>query len=376
MNVLALNAGSSSLKFKLMSDNEIIADGLLEKIGGLATVNLNVAGVAIKKEETLENHYQAILYLISLLNKHQLDKFDAIGHRVVHGGDKYFQAVAINKKVLADIDRFSQLAPLHNPINLKVIKICRKLFPKTKMIAVFDTAFHQTMPKEEYTYAIPWQWQVKHQIRKYGFHGISHQYLSSKITKETKARKIITCHLGNGCSISAIKDGKCLATSMGFTPNAGLMMGTRSGDIDAMIIPYLLNYYSLEEINQKLNFESGLQGLSEVSNDFRLIEKNLDQENCQLAFNKFVRMIVKYIAEYYVLLDDVEAIVFAGGIGTNSKLLREKVLEKLKVFDIIIDKKANQENQFLITKENSKIKGYVLKTDEELMIIETIKEMI
>lgn len=376
MNVLALNAGSSSLKFKLMSDNEIIADGLLEKIGGLATVNLNVAGVAIKKEETLENHYQAILYLISLLNKHQLDKFDAIGHRVVHGGDKYFQAVAINKEVLADIDRFSQLAPLHNPINLKVIKICRKLFPKTKMIAVFDTAFHQTMPKEEYTYAIPWQWQVKHQIRKYGFHGISHQYLSSKITKETKARKIITCHLGNGCSISAIKDGKCLATSMGFTPNAGLMMGTRSGDIDAMIIPYLLNYYSLEEINQKLNFESGLQGLSEVSNDFRLIEKNLDQENCQLAFNKFVRMIVKYIAEYYVLLDDVEAIVFAGGIGTNSKLLREKVLEKLKVFDIIIDKKANQENQFLITKENSKIKGYVLKTDEELMIIETIKEMI
>ncbi len=374
MRVLALNAGSSSLKFRLFENETMLAHGLFEKIGHNSVNTFFSEKQEIKNQKTIKNHHEAILYLMKLLEENELS-FEAIGHRVVHGGDKYQKSVLIKQNVINDIDRFAQLAPLHNPANLMVIKICQKLFPKLPNIAVFDTAFHQTIDQSEYLYAIPRKYWHK-KVRKYGFHGISHQYLSEEITKLTKARKIITCHLGNGCSVTAINNGSSIATSMGFTPNSGLIMGTRCGDIDAMIIPYLMDYYPLEEIKVNLNRQSGLLALSEKSNDLRDIISDLDDEKCALALQKLVTSIVNYIAMYHVLLDGAEAIVFSGGMGENSALLRKRVLEKLRILQIEINPLANQKHQFLITTEQSAIASYVLKTDEELMIAREVMKLI
>jgi len=369
MKILAINAGSSSLKFQLIEDEKEIMKGLFEKIGhddSFYTIDGN------QEKQLIKDHQTAALILIEKLKeKVDLTNITAVGHRVVHGGDKYQNAVLIDEQVINDIEKFQSLAPLHNPVNLLVIKLLSKYFKN--MVAVFDTAFHQTIEKTQYIYPVPYEWYQKHQVRKYGFHGISHQYLMQKVTEiNPNLKKIIICHLGNGCSITAINNQKSVETSMGFTPNAGLMMGTRAGDIDFNIIPYMMEKtnQSLSETINDLNKKSGLLGLSNISNDFREIPKD------SIAYQKFMQIIVDYIAKYYVFLNGAEAIVFSGGIGENAQQLRQDICEKLKILDIEIAENKNQNNELIIHQTNSNTEIYVIPTNEEVLIYQETKKII
>ena len=383
MKILAVNAGSSSLKFTAyeMPEEEVLISGVFERIGmeeSFYTVKFN--GEKIKKEVELPDHKAAFEILMEELKDNGIvksyDEIKGIGHRVAQGGSYFDKSVVIDEEELAKIDELSALAPLHNPPAIVGIRAAQAVVPKAVMTAVFDTAFHQTMAEETYLYALPYEWAEEYQIRRYGFHGTSHKYVASRMN-EILGRyntKLITCHIGNGASISAVEEGKCVNTSMGLTPNAGLIMGTRCGDIDATIIPYMMGKLKLsaKQMDEILNKKSGLLGISGESSDSRDIEEGINKgnERCILAQKMYVRRIIDYIAKYYVELGGCDGIVFTAGVGENSIHTRREVLDGLKALGVEIDEEANnvRGEERLITTENSKIPCYIIPTNEELMI--------
>jgi acetate kinase len=383
MKILSVNAGSSSLKFQMyqMPEETVLISGLFERIGISGSgYTLKLNGEKIKKEVTLNNHEDAVKILaeelVNLNVVSSLEEIYAIGHRVVHGGDKYADSVVINEDVLNTIKELSDLAPLHNPANLTGIKAFMHIVPNAIAVAVFDTAFHQTLKEDAYLYSVPYSWYRDYQVRKYGFHGTSHKYVTNRLQELLGKEDInaITCHLGNGASIAAIKNGHSFDTSMGFTPNAGLLMGTRSGDIDLTLIPYVMNKSnsSLETVLDNLNKNSGYLGISELSSDSRDIENAIEQghEGAILAQTMYVRRIIEYIAKYYVLLGGIDAISFAGGIGENAIATRKEIIDGLKVLGIFIDEEKNnvRGKETLISTDSSSVKVFIIPTDEELMI--------
>lgn len=383
MKIISVNAGSSTLKFSLleMNDESIIASGLFERIGidgSFYTIKFN--NEKIKEEIDLPNQEVAVKVLLDKLIAlniiNSLDEIEGVGHRVVSGAYKYKDSVIITDKVIDDIDEIKDLAPLHNPDDVLVMRAFKEVLPNTLMVAVFDTTFHQTLEPVSYLYPVPYDWYQNYHVRKYGAHGTNYRYLVSKI-EELEGRKdlrIIACHLGGGCSVCAIKDGKSIDTSMGFTPLAGVMMGTRSGDIDPSIIPYIMEKEGKNalEVIDDLNHHSGLLGMSEVSSDSRDIEKGIDEgnEKCRLTNEKYCRTVVSYIAQYYVLLGGVDVLVFTAGIGENSILTRENIVEKLSCLGIKIDKEKNNFRGEIrkISTNDSKALVYVIPADEELII--------
>jgi len=383
MKIMSVNAGSSSLKFSLfeMKDESLIASGYFERVGMEGSFyTIKFEGEKIKEEIEMPNHTVAVEImldrLISLNIIESLDEISGIGHRVVHGADKYNKSVLIDGKVMEDIKNFVDLAPLHNPANILGIEAVKKALPNVPMVAVFDTAFHQTLDKREFIYPVPYEWYEKHGVRKYGFHGASHCYVSKKISEVLgrKDLRTIICHLGSGSSISAVKDGKCVDTSMGFTPLPGIMMGTRSGDIDPSIITYIMEKEGMNaiEVMNVLNKKSGLLGVSGVSSDCRDIEDGIKagNERCKLAMDKLVQTVVNYIAQYYVELGGIDCLCFTAGIGENGPDVREAICEKLACLGITIDVSKNNFRGELreISKDNADIKVYVVPTNEELMI--------
>ncbi|HFI0448001.1 TPA: acetate/propionate family kinase [Streptococcus suis] len=392
--IFAINAGSSSLKFQLlaMPDEEIIAKGLFERIGEPESA-FTLVYQGQKETETLvlSSYKEAVNYLLKKLDEkgiiQSLADIAGVGHRVAHGGDYFKSSALVDQDVINKIDDLSFLAPSHNPANLEVIKAFKELLPNTPNVAVFDTAFHQSLSEEYYLYPLPRKYYDKYRLRKYGFHGTSHKYISL-ITKEvykqqgldTDQLKVISCHLGNGASICAMKGQTSINTSMGFTPLAGLMMGSRSGDIDPAILPFLMEEEGLtpNQINTILNKESGLLAVSEISNDLRDIEEAYHNGNPQakIAIEMFTNRIAHTIATYIVDLAGVDAIVFTAGIGENSKLIREKVAGKLLAFGVKLDKESNHSGKMVISQEQSSIKLFVLPTNEELMIARDTLELI
>lgn len=383
MKILSVNAGSSSLKFKLyeMPEEKGLISGVFEKIGlkdSFYTIKKDEEKV--KKEVELKDHEVAFKILMEELIENgvisSLNEIKGVGHRIVQGGSYFDQSVEVDEDVIKKIDELSSLAPLHNPAAIVGIKAAQTVIPDAKHVTVFDTAFHQTMEEENYLYAVPYNWYTDYKVRRYGAHGTSHKYVSLKMN-EILGRyntKLITCHIGNGASISAVVDGKCVNTSMGLTPNAGLIMGTRCGDIDATIIPYIMEKLNLspKEVDTFMNKESGLLGISGVSSDSRDIEDGINHgnERCALAQKMFVKRIVDYIAKYYVEMSGCDGIVFTAGIGENSVSTRREVLDSLKILGIEIDEEKNKVRgeTVCITTPNSSIPCYVIPTDEELMI--------
>ncbi|EOR20012.1 MULTISPECIES: acetate kinase [Clostridium] len=394
MKTLVINCGSSSLKYQLidMETENSLVQGLVERIGiegSILTQKVEGKDKYIIKE-AMPNHKAAIrLVLEALVNEDHgviksMDEISAVGHRVVHGGEKYSHSVIINDTVLDSIRECISLAPLHNPPNIVGIEACMELMPNTPMVAVFDTAFHQTMPKEAYICPLPYELYEKYGIRKYGFHGTSHKYVSQKVAevmgKDIKDLKIITCHLGNGCSLAAVKAGKSIDTSMGFTPLAGVMMGTRSGSIDPSVISFLSEQhgYKISDIDELLNKKSGVLGISGVSSDFRDVIDAADKgnERAKLALDIFHYKVRAQIAAYAGIMGGVDVIVFTAGIGENSSLTRKECLNGLEFLGFNIDDEKNAirgEIQEISTKD-SKVKVYEIPTNEELMIArDTVK---
>jgi acetate kinase len=396
MKILVINCGSSSLKYQFidMKDESVLAKGLVERIGIDGSV-LKHEKIGMEKQTItadMPNHEVALkLVMDALINdKHGVIKdfkeIDAVGHRVVHGGEDFANSVLIDDKVMKSIEDCIDLAPLHNPPNIIGIKACQKLLPGVKMVAVFDTAFHQTMPDYAYMYAIPYEYYEKYKIRRYGFHGTSHRFVSKRASelmgKKIDQCNIITCHLGNGASLAAIKNGKTIDTSMGFTPLEGLIMGTRSGDIDPAVIPFLSEKekMSIKEIDNLLNKKSGVLGVSGVSSDFRDIEGEAEKGNnrARLALDMFHTRVKKYIGAYMAELEGVDAIVFTAGLGENSAESREEICKGLESLGIEIDVDANKVRgkEQLISKKDSKIKIYVIPTNEELVIARDTLEIV
>jgi len=383
MKIMSINAGSSSLKFSLfdMDTQDVLVSGLFERIGIEGSCyTIKNSEFKIKQEAELNNHSDAVKILLDKLIElkiiNSLEELDGIGHRIVHGGDKYTDSVVVSDQVIEDIIRFSDYAPLHNPAHAVCIKAFREVLPNTPMTVVFDTAFHQTIAKDRYLYAVPYEWYEKHHVRKYGAHGTSHRYIAKKLAEELGRDdlRIICCHLGNGSSISAIKDGKCVDTSMGFTPLAGVVMGTRSGDIDVSLVPYVMEKEgkSVGEIVDTLNKKSGFLGISQLSSDSRDIENAVQEGNEQaaLAQKMFVNSVVKYISQYYVELGGCDVIAFTAGIGENSALTRLQIIEQLACLGIKLDIEANNvrgEVKCLSSKDSSSM-VYLVPTNEELMI--------
>jgi len=369
--VLILNSGSSSIKYSLFdNNNNVLVKGLIENIG--------------EKNSKIKDHNAAINLIIKQLLESEkiisLSELGAVGHRVVHGGE-ISKSSLVNKDLIKKIKQFSSLAPLHNPLNLKGILTMQKILPKVPQVAVFDTAFHQTMSEEAFFYSLPYELYQKHKIRRYGFHGTSHKYVCLEAAKLLKTNlsklNLITCHLGAGCSIAAIKEGKVVDTSMGLTPLEGLMMGTRSGDVDPGVIFHLMEKLKLssKEVNDLLNKKSGLAGISGVGKDLRLILKGYNEGNkrCKLAVEMFSYRLKKYISSYSGILGRVDAIIFTAGIGENVPLIR-KLSTDIGFLNIKIDSKRNLKNDVLISSKNSKVKVLVIPTDEERMIaLETQK---
>ena len=383
MKILSVNAGSSSLKFTVfeMPEEKELISGVFERIGienSFYTIKLN--GEKIKKEAVLANHTDAVKILTQeLLDNNiveDLSEIKAIGHRMVHGGEKYASSVLLTDEVIKTVEELSDLAPLHNPANLVGVRAFMEVIPDAVSVGVFDTAFHQTMEEDKYLYPVPYEWYEDYGVRKYGFHGTSHKYVSQKMAEilGKSDAKIITCHIGNGGSLAAVKDGKCIDTSMGFTPNAGIIMGSRSGDIDASLIPYVMKKsgMSISDIDTALNKKSGLLGISGVSSDSRDIEDGIKSGNsrCELAQKMYVDKIVNYIAMYYVELGGADAIVFTAGVGENSISTRKQIVEKLDCLGIKLDEERNnvRGKEALISSDDSKVLVYVIPTNEELMI--------
>ena len=392
MKIISINAGSSSLKFSLfdMDDKKVIASGLFERIGiDGSSYTIKYNGEKIKTEAELATHTDAVKILldklVSLNIIKSLDEIDGVGHRLVHGKDKYKESCLITDEVVNDLIAFKDFAPLHNPANVLGIQAFKEVLPDVPMVGVFDTAFHQTMDEESYLYPVPYSWYKEHGVRKYGFHGTSHRYIAKTISEKLGRDdlRIISCHVGNGGSITAIKDGKCVDTSMGFTPLAGIMMGTRSGDVDPSIITYIMEQEGLnaKEVIDILNKKSGLLGLSEISSDMRDIVSAMESddeqgEKARRAFLKYTRTVTNYIAQYYVLLGGADVICFTAGLGENSEPFRKKVCENLACLGVKLDAEANKVmGEFKkISSDDSTIPVYVVQTDEELMIaLDTLK---
>lgn len=383
MKILSVNAGSSSLKFQMyeMPEEKVLISGVFERIGienSFYTIKLNEE--KIKKEVVLSNHTDAVKILTNELLENNivsdLSEIKAIGHRMVHGGEKYASSVLLTEDVITAVEELSDLAPLHNPANLVGVRAFKEVIPSAVAVGVFDTAFHQTMEEENFLYPVPYEWYKEYGVRKYGFHGTSHKYVSEKMASilGKEETKIITCHIGNGGSLAAVKNGKCIDTSMGFTPNAGIIMGSRSGDIDASLIPFVMKKtgMNISEIDNALNKKSGLLGISGVSSDSRDIEAGIKSGNyrCKLAQEMYVNKIVKYIAEYYVELGGADAIVFTAGVGENSITTRKQIIDKLACLGIKLDEERNnvRSEVALISTDDSSVKVYVIPTDEEVMI--------
>jgi len=391
MKIMAINAGSSSLKFSLfeMDTKECIASGYFERVtldGSFFTIKYN--GEKIKEEVAMPNHTVAVEVLLDRLVSigivSSLDEISAVGHRLVHGGDKYDKSVIITDEVVEDLVKYSELAPLHNPANILGIEAMKKALPNVPMVGVFDTAFHQTMDKVQYLYPVPYEWYTKYGVRKYGFHGTSHCYISKQIPRllGRDNYKAIICHLGSGASLSAVKDGKCIDTTMGFTPLAGVMMGTRSGDIDPSIIPYIMQKEdkNVDDVMNDLNKKSGFLGMSQLSSDCRDIEDGMAEGNelCSLAFEKYMQCVVNYIATYYVELGGCDIICFTAGLGENGPLVRSTIMEKLACLGVKIDLENNNTRgkEIKISTDDSSIACYVVPTNEELMIAEDTLSLI
>ena len=397
MKILVLNCGSSSLKYQLinMETEEVMASGKYERIGekeAFLTHKLESVGKKIKIENPAYNHTEAIDFTLKQLVNPEykvidsLDEISAIGHRLVHGGEKIAESVKIDENVINVLKEYTELAPLHNPACILGIEACQKVMPNKPMVGVFDTAFHQTISKERYIYPIPYEYYKKYSVRKYGFHGTSHMYVSQRLAeienKDCKDMKVITCHLGQGSSICAIKDGKSVDTSMGLTPLGGIPMVTRSGDLDPSVVTFLMKKEALkpEEMETILNKNSGLTAISGMVPDFREIEdaSNTDNEMAKIAIEEFNYAIAGYIAKYAVALNGVDYIVFTGGIGENQINIRKGICQKLSFMGVDIDLEANnmRGEEKVISKPNSKIKVYVIPTNEELMIAKETERLV
>ncbi len=383
MIVLSVNAGSSSLKFQAydMPEENVLISGVFERIGmkeSFYTIKIN--GEKIKKEVELKNHESALEILMEELIDNQivesLDEIKAIGHRIAQGGPYFDKTEEMTEENIKKVRELSALAPLHNPAAIKGIKAAKAVVPNALQAGAFDTAFHQTIEEENYLYPVPYEWCEKYNVRKYGFHGTSHKYVAYRMN-EILGRyntKLITCHIGNGASISAIKEGICINTSMGLTPNSGLMMGSRCGDMDPTVVTYMTKQLecTAEEMDEILNKQSGLLGISGISSDSRDIEDGMKIGNprCNLAQKMFTNRIIDYIAKYYVELGGCDAIVFTAGIGENSIHTRREVIDGLAALGVKIDEEANECRgvERLITTEDSAIPCYIIPTNEELMI--------
>ena len=396
MKFLCVNAGSSSLKFQLfeMPEEKVLISGYIEKIGledSFWTTKVN--GEKIKGAKYLKDHTEAVEVLIDELLEHgavkSLDEIKGVGHRVLHGGEKYSDSVIITDEVIQDIKDLTKLGPLHHPGNLAGIEAMQKALPGVPMVAVYDTAFHQTMPKENYIYPVPYEWYLKYGVRKYGFHGTSHKYITTVMKEKLKKEDVnlIICHIGSGASISAIKEGKCYDTTMGITPLDGLMMGTRSGSIDPSILEYVCKESgeSISDVTNDLNKKSGLLGVSGFS-DSRDVENaaNSGDERATLALNMYNDRVAKYIADYYIELEgNVDAIIFTAGVGENGIAARSEIIKRLAPLGIKLDAKTNEKiasykdiQEGIISAKSSKIPVWVVPTNEELMIIKDTYELI
>ncbi len=387
MKILVLNCGSSSVKYQVieMEDEVLLCKGKVEKIGEETSFITHTKGEKKWKfEKKMENHEEAISEVLKILKSPEygvikdFNEIYGVGHRVVHGGEFFKDSVLVDEDVKDAIRKCIELAPLHNPHNLRGIEVMENLIPGVKQVAVFDTSFHQTLPPRAYLYAIPYEYYLKYRIRRYGFHGTSHRYVYNRFMELTgmdrEKAKVITCHLGNGCSVTAIKGGKSIDTSMGFTPVEGLVMGTRSGDIDPALLLYLMENENLStlEANNLINKKSGVLGLSGISNDMRIIEEGYfdNREEAVRAFEVYIYRIVKYIGAYAAVLNGVNGIVFTGGVGENSSILRRRVCENLEYLGVKIDLKKNESlrGEGEISSKDSEVKVFSISTNEELLI--------
>ena len=394
MKILVLNCGSSSLKYQLinMETEEVLASGKYERIGEEEAFNTHkVNGQKIEVKKTAYNHKEAIEFVLEQFTNPEykvidsLEEIDAIGHRVVHGGEIFKESAVINEKAMKKIEECSEFAPLHNPAAILGMKACENVMPGKPMVAVFDTTFHQTMPKDKYIYPIPYEFYKKYGVRKYGAHGTSHMYVSERLAKienkDIKDLKIVTCHLGQGSSICAVKGGKSIDTSMGLTPLGGIPMVTRSGDLDPSVLTYLMKKEKLtaQEMEDILNKKSGVSGISGLAPDFRVIENasNEGNERAQIAISSFNYAIAGDVAKYAAEMDGLDYIVFTGGIGENQINIRKGICEKLKFMGVELDLEANnmRGEEKVISTPQSKIKIYVIPTNEELMIARETKRL-
>lgn len=387
MNILVINCGSSSLKFQLIDSEseQVLAKGLCERIGIDGRLVYQAAeGEKETTEAAMPTHTEAVkMVLDALVNPNtgaikSLEEIGAVGHRVVHGGEAFTKSTLIDDEVIKAVESVSDLAPLHNPANLIGIAACQKLMPGVPMAAVFDTAFHQTMPKEAYMYALPYKYYDQYKVRKYGFHGTSHSYVSKRaaeiLEKPYDSLKTIVCHLGNGASVCAIKNGKSVDTSMGLSPLEGLVMGTRSGDVDPSVLEFIAGKENLDipQVMNILNKESGVYGVSGVSSDFRDVEAAADEgnERADLAQEMFCYRVAKYIGSYAAAMNGVDAICFTAGLGENSGMIRQKVCNYLGYLGVELDEEANQKRgvDLVVSTADSKVKVLMVPTNEELAI--------
>ncbi len=392
MKILVINAGSSSLKYQVIdtTESKVITKGLCERIGLDGRHENKTNGIKDKQEVTMKNHSEALKVVLDYIVSDKvpgissLSEIEAVGHRVLHGGEVFADSVLITPEVMVELEKLIPLGPLHQPANIAGIKACEEILPGIPQVAVFDTTFHATMPDYAYRYAIPKEAYTELKVRKYGFHGTSHKYIAGELEKMLgKKGNFIICHIGNGASLSAVKNGKCIDTTMGYTPLEGVMMGTRSGDVDPSICETLMNHYDMD-INQMTNYlnkKSGLLGVSGVSGDMRDLEQIAFDENstdprkedCILALNMHAYKVKKYIGAYYAALGTVDAICFTAGVGEGGCEYRQSVLEGLEGLGIVVDKDRNITNfkrgeVNLISADESKVKVWVIPTDEELMI--------
>lgn len=387
MNVFVVNCGSSSLKYQLINTDteEVIAKGLCERIGIDGKLKHKPTGKEnIVREVAMPDHKAAVSYVLEALTDKvagvisDLNEIDAVGHRIVHGGEKFANSIIITDEIIKEIEECNDLAPLHNPANLIGIAACRELMPNVPMVGVFDTAFHQTMPKKAYMYGLAYEYYEEYKIRKYGFHGTSHSFVSKRLIellgKTGQPSKVIVCHLGNGSSVTAVQDGKSVDTSMGFTPLDGLVMGTRTGSLDPAVVQYIAEKkgYTIDQVMNVLNKESGLDGLSGVSSDYRDIDEasRAGNEKATLALEMFAYRAAQYIGSYVASMNGVDAIAFTAGIGENAGKVRADICEYLGYLGIIIDEEANKVcgKEAVITTADSKIPVYAIPTNEELAI--------
>lgn len=392
MNVLIINAGSSSLKYQLMNPEtgDVSAKGLCERIYIDGRLTHNANGKKVVKEIPMPTHSEAIQAVLAILVDpvdgviKSTDEIDAVGHRVLHGGMEFFDSCIINDEVIAAIEKCIPLGPLHNPANLMGIRACQAVMPKTPQVAVFDTAFHMTMPPVAYRYAIPTEYYKNDSIRRYGFHGTSHKYVTKRACElmGTKDMKLVNCHLGNGSSLSAVSGGKCQDTSMGLTPLAGVPMGTRSGDLDPAVVQFVMNKYQMtpDEALNMLNKKSGVLALSGISSDFRDIEGEAEKgnEDCALALNKFAYEVRKYIGSYAAALGGLDCLVFTAGVGENSASMRARICQGLEFLGVKIDPEKNniRGKEAIISADDSKVTVWVIPTNEELMIAQDTAELV